>query len=211
MLHHTATLRCSKINLERCMQTPLSYLSLSVYIYIYHEAISLHIQVQHYIPHICTWVNVKDCINPSIWPCCGVHSCNTYHITYDFDFVLCFCGDFVYLLSWGLLHWHWGNVWLPMGISVFLRMNVFATCLMILSGFNVFWLFIDSFYLTLYLCLYIVNLLLMTVTYQIYEWVIAIYDWLMGEWNERVNESYIAGTSEYIWYVIVTSNVLCIC
>ena len=39
--------------------------------------------------------------------------------------------------------------------------------------------------------------------YQIYDRVTAIYDGWTTDRSERVNESYIAGMSEYFWYVIV--------
>ena len=50
-------------------------------------------------------------------------------------------------------------------------------------------------------------------TYQIFEWVIATYDEWTSDKSEHANRMYIAGTSEYIWYVTLiyyvfyTSNV----
>ena len=42
---------------------------------------------------------------------------------------------------------------------------------------------------------------------QVYERMTTIYGKWTCERTERVNESYIAGTIEYIWYVAVIHNV----
>ena len=121
------------------------------------------------------------------------------------------------------------------GIEILLTTlsGYWSCCLWVLNWYLLYYCVIHNLYLFIYTYIYIriyihiyvyifkfncrhisheniltyMDTLYMVVIYRVYELMTGVHEKCTSEWSERVQESYIAESSEYSWYVSIIQNV----